>query len=78
MSIIEARCVYKGAVFVGTLEVSGMGPDETVHVHYEGDCIGARTFGLDVASVAPMLLRELVMEKSAARSSERVGIQRKR
>lgn len=71
MSVTEARCVYKGATFFGTLEVSGVGSDEMVHVRYDGDCIIARTVGLDAAAVAPTLLRELVMEKVTSSSRKR-------
>ena len=65
MSVVEAQCVYRGIVFHGTVEVSGSGSDETVHVRYDGDCIEVRTAGLDVAIVAPTLLRELVMQRTS-------------
>ena len=73
MSVLEARCVYRGATFFGTIEVTGIGSGETVHVRYDGDCIEAKTVGLDAAIVAPTLLRELVMERSMPIGRKRVA-----
>ena len=67
MPVLEAQCVYRGTVFFGTLEISGVGSEETVHVRYDGDSIQAKTIGLEASIVAPTLLRELVMEKFVPR-----------